>query len=347
MVTFDWEETDSRKKTREFKKSGSIVWSVIEVTDACNFNCKWCYASSGSTPNHMSIGNFKCLVTRLSEAGLKQITLSGGEPTLYPHLKEAVKFSKDQGLIVHMNTNGYLLTKKLALELKKLGLSQVQTNIDSIDPRKHDEARGMKGSFHRALKALKNASEAGLTPVSQTVLAKYNEEEIFDIFKLGRSLGAKRCRTWDMMPVGFGKGKEDIRPISYIETLKKLDKFAYENGAIHIESGDPLFPGKRETNLEVSGGFCIATKGAYLPVSYSGDVFFCAAKRDSLYNIFTDMNGQDLEKFHRIRVNEYMEKKGFPSRCINCNLFENCKGACLVRREIPPKKIDYLCEVYN
>jgi MoaA/NifB/PqqE/SkfB family radical SAM enzyme len=279
VVTFDWEKNDAIEKVKAFEKNKLPCWAVVEVTSYCNFNCKWCFANAASNlhPEHMSKEKAESLIEILAVNDVRQVTFSGGEPTLYPYLKDIVRKTSDYGLIVHMNTNGYLLSKELAKQLRKAGLSQVQINIDSLDPKKHDTIRGKKGSFKRAVQALKNAKEAGLTCVSQTVLTKENENEIIDIFKFARSLGIQRCRVWDMTPSeGCAKDNMDLKPTNYLESLKELSTFAYETGAQHIESGDPLFPGDHETNIKTVGGFCVAIIGAYITISYEGDVFFCA-----------------------------------------------------------------------
>lgn len=343
IVSFDWEEVDAKKKVEYFEKKGSVAWAVVEVTESCNFNCIWCYASSGYSKNHMSKENLKKILKKLSDAGVKQITYSGGEPTMYPYLKDAVKMAKEKGFIVHMNTNGYLLTKELALELRKLGLSQVQINIDSIDPKKHDEIRGKEGSFHRAVEALKNAKKVGLTCASQSVLTKMNENEIFDIFKFCRSLGVHRCRVWDVTPSGVANGKMDLRPMDYIGTLRKLDEFAYKLGAKYIESGDPFFPMDYKTKLDVYGGYCPAIRGGFVTISMKGDVYSCSTQRSPFCNII-DLNGNFTEVL-RNKIKEHYGSFEIPSECKGCNFWKRCKGGCPSRRKYVSFKKDYMC--YN
>ncbi len=347
MVTFSWEETDAKEKVKYFEKEKSLAWAVVELTESCNFNCMWCYANSGnsSDPKHMSKENLKKLIQTLANSGLKQITFSGGEPTLYPYLKKAVKLAKDNGFIVHMNTNGYLLTKKLAQELKNLGLSQVQINIDSLDSKKHDYIRGKEGSFYRAIKALKNAKEVGMTCVSQTVLTKLNETEILDIFKFARSLEIQRCRVWDMMATGHASEKTDLRPTNYMETLQKLAEFSSNTGAKNIETGDPLFLVNCVTNLDVSVGFCPALKGLFTTISSLGETYLCAVYRKSLYNVFNDLNGENaLNEIHKIKLKEFIRLNKTPSKCKACNNFKICNGGCPARRGYTTEGVDYLCQ---
>jgi radical SAM protein with 4Fe4S-binding SPASM domain len=327
-----------------FNRKRSLYWAIFEVTGLCNFNCIWCYANSGLKGQHITKENAERVIQALANAGVIQITFSGGEPLLYPYLKEVIKTAKDYGMITHINTNGYFLTKKLAKELYDIGLTQVQINIDSLDPRKHDKIRGKKGSFDRAVQALKNAKSVGLTCVSQTVLTSQNENEIIDIFNLARSIGVQRCRVWDMMPTGHAKRKMGLRPTDYINTLKKLAEFAYKTGAKNIESGDPLFPLDYKTKLGITGGFCAALEGLFITISSKGDVYLCCAKRDKLYNIFSIIdNKESIVDFHNFKINQYKSQLKLFFGCKLCNHFNRHRGGCPARTGFTKSSIDYWC----
>ena len=98
-----------------------MSWGVLELTSYCNFNCKWCFANARTIKNpvHMSVSDVERVVDALASAGVTQITYSGGEPTLYPHLREAIDIARSHDMVVHMNTNGYLFTKNLASDLRR------------------------------------------------------------------------------------------------------------------------------------------------------------------------------------------------------------------------------------
>lgn len=343
MVTFDWKDCDAKRKVKAFNENKSVSWAVVELTESCNFNCIWCYANSRFSKDYMSIVDAKKVIDYLSENGVKQVTCSGGEPLMYPHIKEFVKMASDSGLIVHMNTNGYLLTRKLAKELHGLGLSQIQTNIDSLNPEVHDYIRGKRGSFARAVNALKVAMEVGMTCASQTVLTKLNEKEVVDIFRFARSMEVPRCRVWDMSMGGRALGKVDLRPTNYVGTLRELSKFASETGAINIESGDPLFSSKcNKTDLKFSGGFCPAIAGLYMTISCKGDVYYCASIRKPMYNIFDLIEKEErLSSFHELKLKDTPNEVS--QKCKSCGSFESCKGGCMLRRDYINSNLDYFC----
>jgi radical SAM protein with 4Fe4S-binding SPASM domain len=348
VVTFDWEENDAEVKFKNFDRKRTLSWVVIEVTGSCNFNCKWCFANSTRSreSSHMEIGSLKKLLAYLAGNGVRQVTFSGGEPTIYPHLDEAVKTASEFGMTVHMNTNGFLLSRERARELASLGLTQVQINIDSLDYRKHDEVRGMEGSFRRAILALANARREGITCVSQTVLTRENESEIADIFRFARTLGIQRCRIWDMTP-SEGRAQENGHMMSgrYIEVLQQLSDLAYSTGAKKVEVGEPLFLPNVRTELRVTGGYCVAAAGLYSTISKEGGVFPCATLRHPMYNIFDCIeNGLDLGKRHIEALASYIRTFKTPGTCQGCGFLGKCMGGCFTRRRHDISNRDYLCK---
>ena len=351
VVTFDWERNNAVRKFKAFNRSGSVSWAILELTEYCNLNCKWCFANASriKKPMHMPLDDVKRIVDTLAYEGVKQITYSGGEPTLYPYLKEAIAFAKDREMVVHMNTNGYILTRRLAQELKNSGLSQVQINIDSTYPEKHDEIRGRKGSFKRAIKALENARDAGITCVSQTVLTNRNEGEVVDIFRLARSIGVQRCRIWDMTPSeGCAKDNSHLIPKDYISALQRLSDFAYHTGASMVEVGDPVFIPHIRTELEVSGGYCVFAAGLAMYISRRGDVYFCCSSKNKMYNIFDAMkSGDRLSNIHINATRRYLSAFSQSSTCNKCRYSSLCRGGCYTRREFSGNDTDYWCRINN
>ncbi len=349
VVTFDWKDNDAQVKVKNFMAKGLISWYVIELTHRCNFNCVWCYAGSGENKadfNDMKFEDLENILNILALSGVKQVTFSGGEPTVYPRLLDAVKAAHKRGLVVHLNSNAYLLSKDYLMKLKEAGLSQVQINIDSLDSQIHDEIRGKPGSFEKALNALRISSELGITAVSQTVVTKMNEHEIIDIMKKVRKAGVQRCRVWDMVLSGTALENTDLMPTDFVETLKNVVEFARENGAIHVESGDPMFPLNMDYGIKISGGICAAIKGGFATIAPNGDVFPCATVRESMYNIFDVIkDGEDLTVKHKEAIAKYRKELGIPDECINCKHIEDCSGGCPTRRKARNGSKDYWCKL--
>jgi radical SAM protein with 4Fe4S-binding SPASM domain len=340
LVTFSWEKPKSLEKIKAHESRKQVTWAHVELTNLCNFKCKWCYAGSGHNQNytHLSKENASKLIKILANSGIKQITCSGGEPLMFPHIRDFIEQASDQGMIVHINTNGYFLTKKLASELKDVGLSQVQINIDSLNPKKHDSIRGKKGSFEKSIEALKNAIDVGITAVSQTVITRQNKNEVFDIIKFAREeLGVQRCRIWDVTPSGTALYNTDLIPTGYIELLKKIAEFTADLGAKHILSYEPLFPINYQSPLDVTHIGCPSSKGMLMHIFTNGWVYYCCTLRNKImYNVLDYENIIDI---HKSKIKEFNESL---LNCSKCHL-QKCGGGCPSRIMSTGGEWDYQC----
>ncbi len=356
IVTFDWKENDSVEKFNRFKKEKKIHWATIDLTNNCNNRCIYCYANAGprKDPYNMKKSDADRIVNILSEANVKQITCSGGEPLMYPHIEHFISNASDHGMIVHMITNGYFLTLDRAKELRRLGLSQVQINLESITPKKHDLLRGRRGSHVKALAALKNAKKAGLAPISSVVLTQINEDEIEDLFEFVYNLDLTRSRVIDLNPSrGRAFSNMDLRPSNFLATLDRLSELARRKGVLNMEACDPIFSFHNNLkDIKLSGTFCINAAGLLINISTLGDVYFCATLQDNMYNIFEAVErGEDIQRYHKKMLEKYntrMRSKVVPDDCkTKCDIYDKCRGGCYTRSIYAENNGDWMCPRLN
>jgi pyruvate-formate lyase-activating enzyme len=108
----------------------------IEVTTDCNLRCPGCYRGCNredSTALHEPVGKIKEEILEMQRIRNCQIiSLSGGEPLLYPDLLEVISFIKTNGMHPFVHTNGILLTPDLLKEMKEAGLAGVIIRVDSL-----------------------------------------------------------------------------------------------------------------------------------------------------------------------------------------------------------------------
>src|SRR5881275_956090 len=110
----------------------------ISVTDRCNFRCVYCMPEEGLQWLHRdSLLTFDEIerLTRLFVAqGVREIRLTGGEPTLRPGLPELVaRLARIPGLTsLSLTTNGFML-KNLAKPLAEAGLTRINVSLDTLD----------------------------------------------------------------------------------------------------------------------------------------------------------------------------------------------------------------------
>jgi len=98
-------------KVAGFQKNSFIdypgkIASVIFL-GGCNFACHYCHNSKLLRASSNTI-NFADVLKELKEqiGFIDGVVITGGEPTLHPHLKTIIKEIKKLGLLVKLDTNG-------------------------------------------------------------------------------------------------------------------------------------------------------------------------------------------------------------------------------------------------
>jgi hypothetical protein len=106
----------------------------VEVTDACNLSCPGCYRQK--TEGHRALEEVCADIEACHRiTNCDSIKISGGEPLLYPHIVEVVRFIASLGLKPFIITNGLFLDRPVARELVRAGLKSVSVHIDAAQER--------------------------------------------------------------------------------------------------------------------------------------------------------------------------------------------------------------------
>jgi radical SAM protein with 4Fe4S-binding SPASM domain len=271
-----------------------VVWNF---TNACNLKCKHCYQSArGRSPDELSLGEKLRLVDELAEAGVVSIAFSGGEPLVSPEFLEVARRASERGMFVALATNGFLITKEVARELREAGVGYVEISLDSANPKAHDEFRGVEGSFERAARAVAHCAEEGIFTCVATTVTKANLREIPRLIELSKRLGARRFMAFNFIPTGRGRDiigmdpspeeregllralyEESKRGIEVLSTAPQYARVCLEASHGLVVSPTHFYAGKAEWSLSVLAEF-IGGCGAgrlYCAIQPNGDVTPC------------------------------------------------------------------------
>ena len=139
----------------------------IRLTWRCNAKCAMCpigrYQSNKPFfSEELSTKRVVDLLTELESLGTTYILFSGGEPTLRKDLSKIISFAAEIGMKTGLNTNGYLMSESMAMNLVQSGLSLVSFSIDAPDPYIHNNIRGVKDMFEKVTEGVKNIKRASV-----------------------------------------------------------------------------------------------------------------------------------------------------------------------------------------
>jgi len=110
------------------------------------------------------------------------VILSGGEPTLYPHLPELIRYCKACGLFPRIITNGQKTCDEQYLSLlKESGLQHLHLSIYSCRPEVQAKLTGNAQAFANIEKSLTNIVRlGGMTVDVNIVINKYNAGHLLE-----------------------------------------------------------------------------------------------------------------------------------------------------------------------
>ena len=180
-----------------------IFW---EVTKGCNLRCIHCRATATElmSPSDLPSGKALDIIAEIADFGNPILVLSGGEPLYRADIFQLAEYATLRGLRVALATNGTLVTKEVAEQIKASGVKRVSISLDGADPATHDTFRGIAGAFDAALYGMRNLQELGISVQINTTIARHNAHQLPDVLALARRLGADALHTFLLVPVGCG-----------------------------------------------------------------------------------------------------------------------------------------------
>ena len=160
-----------------------VFW---ETTTGCNLRCIHCRASAValSSPDDLSTDEALAFVDSLADFARPVLVLSGGEPLYRRDIFQIASHAHERELPVALATNGTLVDKGIAAEIKRSGIRRVSISLDGADPATHDAFRGIPGSFEQALAGMAHIQDAGVPVQINSTIAKHNVHQLDDLFAL-------------------------------------------------------------------------------------------------------------------------------------------------------------------
>lgn len=187
-----------------------VVWNC---TNTCNLNCKHCYADSKNKrfEEELGTGESKLFIDDLAELKVPVLLISGGEPLIRQDIFELIQYAKKQNIRVTVSTNGTLIDMETARYLRRNGVGYVGISLDGIGTR-HDEFRGVRGSFDKALAGIRNCLEIGQKVGLRFTINRNNYDQLEDIFYLMKQEKIQRVCFYHLAYSGRGNNiiEEDI-----------------------------------------------------------------------------------------------------------------------------------------
>ncbi len=166
----------------------------LGITSRCNFGCKHCLnRNQPDSDADMTTAQILSLIDEMGKAGLKGVSLFGGEPLAHPDFRLIVEKLNSYSISISLNTNGSLINDETAVWMKEHRISGAVVSFDGSSAKIMDSMRG-KGAFESSLKGIKALRQAGINVLLSVTLNKLNYRDIRNMVVLGKEIGGNTIR---------------------------------------------------------------------------------------------------------------------------------------------------------
>ena len=161
----------------------------FDITYRCNERCVHCYLDHDDA-GEMSFAEIDRLLGEMADAGVFQLTISGGEPLLRKDFFAILRRARELGFNVKLKTNAVLIGAVEAAALRELYLDSVQISVYSHRAEVHDGITKVKGSLERSLAAARFLVAQGLRVKFAHVMMRLNRGDYPQVQMLAQEIGA-------------------------------------------------------------------------------------------------------------------------------------------------------------
>ena len=202
--------------------------------------CRHCYADCSHQPksNELSIANWIGLVEALSEQGVVQIYIEGGEPLAKPGLLDLLR-SASPRMMTMLRTHGCGLDHSMAAALQEAGLGRALVDVMGATAASHDAQTETPGSFAQSCAAVRHLVACGIPVDVLVILTRHTAPELQAILDLAAGLGAARVGVLRLYPLGRARRIWSELALPLAEQMAALAGLRVPQGLVLMQSWHP------------------------------------------------------------------------------------------------------------
>lgn len=323
----------------DFEKN---VW--LTVNRQCNLRCSWCYARNTAFSNEKDISLEKAfnIIDMVKSLNIKHISLIGGEPTLYNHLSEIIKYSKNKNIKCGIVTNGIRLANyEYLCELKRVGLDGVGMSLKGYSS---ESFKGLTGVdlYDTSLQAIENLSNIDIPFTVSMVIDKNNYLFFLKGIRDAKIAGASSFYLSFEFDFDLSNDNFDFISLfkmidAFAEKYDKLCEITNDNFVLHQTLplciwDDNLIDRMNKKNQLFTS--CQLLQKSGIVFDTNGNIIPCNALYDYILgeNLIDFFDADSLKDFMQSEyITDFYKKIAtIPSeKCLHCAKWSICGGGCV------------------
>ena len=193
-------------------------WSV---TGRCNLRCKHCYMSAPDAKyGELGHDEAMAIVDELRDAGVAQVSLTGGEPLVRKDFMDIVDRLLEYGIrISQIYSNGMAVSEKLLQALDSRGVHP-EFNMSYDGPGKHDWLRGVVGAEKAVDRAFLLCRDMGFPTGAEMCIHEGNKDLLRETVNHLSEVGCSSLKTNPISDIGAWHEGGHGRSIATSELLQ-------------------------------------------------------------------------------------------------------------------------------
>lgn len=155
---------------------------TLMLNRSCNLHCRFCDVSDvPHQRKELSRDDAFRVVDAAGRLGVKDITLTGGEPFLYADIFDIISFINERNIRVAITTNG-LLVKRYLDSIIKHNIDCMSISLDGKE-KTHDFLRNQEGAYKQALEAIYLLKQNKINTSINFVITNRNVYEMEGVYE--------------------------------------------------------------------------------------------------------------------------------------------------------------------
>jgi MoaA/NifB/PqqE/SkfB family radical SAM enzyme/L-amino acid N-acyltransferase YncA len=211
------------KKLNKILGAKLINSCTIEITNICPFYCDHCYVEKCQNVN-MSFEMFKKIIDELKSIKCFQILITGGEPLVNPFFKQMYLYAKENGFMISINSNGFLIDNYIDL-FSKFKPSIIEISLYGYDDESYYDFTHKEKAFTKINNNIKTLLNNNINVSLKTVLTKKNKNYIAKLKTYADNLKLPFRYDYIIFPKVNGKkmkrNGESLKPSEIVRILRK------------------------------------------------------------------------------------------------------------------------------
>jgi hopanoid biosynthesis associated radical SAM protein HpnH len=315
--------TDNIKHQMAQARKGNTRYPLVLMLEplyTCNLACLGCSTErhTGKLKDRLPVE--KCLQA-VDESGAPGVSICGGEPTVYPELKELIDGIIARQRHIYLCTNALLLDKKVFGVIPPHKRLTINVHLDGMRET-HDYVCDRQGVFDKAIEMLRQGKKLGYHMITNTTVFKETKmEEVETLLELLSEIGT------DGVLITPGYEYESVDKDIFLERRETEEKFkrVLELSRKYRITSTPLF-------LEFVAGLrefpCSPwSTVTYTPMGWKGPCYLIGQRYYETWDEF--WNGVNWE---------YWESRK-DARCQNCKMHSGFEASAVREAGKSPKDL--------